>query len=494
MRCATTLLFALLLAGIAATPGFSSLDADGMGEDVSVPGLAGRLFVPAPERWAGVKRPLVVALHGGGGGGTDNVSNLRDMGQLIVSAPERGLFLYVPQAPMSWSVGDLQRRIVERIDGLIAEHAIDPDRVYLTGFSLGGGGTWNLLHAYPERFAAAVPICAEAPSASFTAQGVAGVPIWAFHARDDGSMPVDGTRTVVNRLLEEAGSPAMDFRYLSSDDFELVEDAIGLRYTEWASGNHGIWHRVYREDAMFEWLLTQSRGNSLLQTEGPRLLRHPQSQTVPPGATVRLSVEALARAGELHVSWWKDGAEIAGAGGADLELTAVAGGDAGTYRARLQDDTGVRWSRPALLWVGVGEAGPLLNLSVRARLDDGGADALTAGFVVGGSSPGRFLLRAVGPGLIEHGVSAALEDPVLLLHWHRDGRSEIFATGDDWSGDELLAAARREAAVQAGAFPLVAGSRDAAIVVDLPAGVFTVEARSRDGGGGMVLVEVYELR
>ncbi len=487
------LLSSLFLIGPAATGAVAAAQSAELGEDVSVPGLPGRLFVPAPERWADVKRPLIVALHGGGGGGTDNLSSLRYMGALMDSAPARGFFLYVPQAPVSWSNAALQQRIVDRIDALVAGREIDPGRIYLTGFSLGGGGTWNLLHAHPEQFAAAVPICAQAPLATFSAKGVAGVPVWAFHARDDGSMPVSGTRTVVNALLEEAGLSPIDFQFITSDDFVLIEDGAGLRYTEFARGNHEIWPQVYRDDALFEWLLAQSSQGAFPAAGGPRVLKHPESQTVPPGGTVRLAVEAVARAGEVRIDWWKDGGLIAGATGTVLDLTAVTGDDGGSYRARLRDDTGEHWSRPALLRVGAAEAGPLLNLSVRAQLDDGD-DALAAGFVVGGNAPSRFLLRAVGPGLREYGVTTALEDPILVLNWLRDGTSEVFTTGDDWSGDPELAAIRRESALQVGAFPLEEGSRDAALVVDLPAGVFSVEARSRDGSGGTVLVEVYELR
>lgn len=127
-----------------------------------------------------------------------------------------------------------------------------------------------------------------------------------------------------------------------------------------------------------------------------------------------------------------------------------------------------------------------LNLSTRGETG-AGADALIAGFVVGGTQPRRVLIRAAGPSLARLGVSNLLADPVLTL-FH--GNTQI-ATNDDWeisrSGGAIAATALR-----VGAFPLNAGSLDAALLVTLAPGAYTAVISGADGGTGITLIEVYD--
>jgi predicted alpha/beta superfamily hydrolase len=130
----------------------------------------------------------------------------------------------------------------------------------------------------------------------------------------------------------------------------------------------------------------------------------------------------------------------------------------------------------------------LINVSTRARVG-GGEDVLITGFVVGGMEPKRVLARAAGPALSPQGVRNALPDPRLRVV--RMNGPEIGAN-DNW-GDAPDAAALRNAALQAGAFSFAEGSRDAAILLTLEPGAYTVVVESGTGEPGVALAEVYEL-
>ncbi|MBL9210288.1 MAG: hypothetical protein JNL92_07450, partial [Opitutaceae bacterium] len=131
---------------------------------------------------------------------------------------------------------------------------------------------------------------------------------------------------------------------------------------------------------------------------------------------------------------------------------------------------------------GEGGSPRLVNVSARNRVGTG-EEILVAGFTIAGTGPQRLLLRAVGPGLAGFGVADTLGDPVLALF---AGAQQI-AENDNWSADLAAAAAR------VGAFPLVPGSRDAALVVELPPGSYTAQVRGVGATTGEALVEIYEL-
>jgi L-ascorbate metabolism protein UlaG (beta-lactamase superfamily) len=133
----------------------------------------------------------------------------------------------------------------------------------------------------------------------------------------------------------------------------------------------------------------------------------------------------------------------------------------------------------------------LTNFSARNFAGTGEA-ALIAGFVVGGNVPKRLLVRGVGPRLGALGVAGVLADPKVELFLNEGGRSTLFATNDNWS--EAGTTANRAAFSAVGAFDLNdASSKDAALVVTVPAGMFTAQVSGVGGVTGEALVEIYEL-
>jgi hypothetical protein len=131
----------------------------------------------------------------------------------------------------------------------------------------------------------------------------------------------------------------------------------------------------------------------------------------------------------------------------------------------------------------------MVNISTRGFVG-GGAEILIAGFVI---EEGRrqVLIRGVGPSLVDLGVTGFLDDPVIFL---RAGEDEFdFLTNDDWESATNAVGVVR-AAAQVGAFPLRTGSRDAALLVELDPGLYTVRVRGKSEVNGIALVEVYEVR
>lgn len=129
----------------------------------------------------------------------------------------------------------------------------------------------------------------------------------------------------------------------------------------------------------------------------------------------------------------------------------------------------------------------LVNVSARAQAG-GGEQALIAGFVIGSGTGRPVLIRAVGPGLAERAVTGALADPQVILYAH----GTKVAENNNWS-DATNAAAIAQTSVVVGAFPLAAGSKDAAILTTLEPGVYTAHVTGVNGATGVALVEIYEV-
>lgn len=130
----------------------------------------------------------------------------------------------------------------------------------------------------------------------------------------------------------------------------------------------------------------------------------------------------------------------------------------------------------------------LTNVSARSAVGRGDS-VLIAGFVVSGNTPKNVLVRAIGPSLGTFGVTGTLSDPQLVLY---RGSNEVIATNDDWwrnGGAQTLA----PVFTSVGAFVLVSGTKDAALVATLPPGAYSATVSGVDGGTGVALVEVYEV-
>ena len=208
-----------------------------------------RLLKP-PSLEKGKKYPVLVCLHGSGGRGTDNRKNLSGTraSQVIVN-PEMvkkfPCFAFVPQCPPkgAWRSGKEGRQdyvpvALLALDALLKEfeEAIDQRRIYVTGQSMGGVGTYNMLSSRPGFFADGTPVCGgwkleDVPKLART-------PIWIFHGSNDKVVPTKYSRDL-NVALKQARAV--------------------VKYTEYPGVGHNSWMKAYADPELWDWMFSLKR-------------------------------------------------------------------------------------------------------------------------------------------------------------------------------------------------------------------------------------------
>ncbi len=181
--------------------------------------------------------PTILFLHGAGERGDD----LGILGRIALPMvlEERDDFPFIvisPQCPREkrWSNDFL----ITLLDDIVARYQVDTDRVYLTGLSMGGNGTWNLAFEYPDRFAAIAPVCGWGDSKQVSR--VREIPTWVFHGELDTSVPVERGKEIVE-ALEKIGSR--------------------VRTTFYPGRGHDCWHETYNDPVLYDWFLRHRRGD-----------------------------------------------------------------------------------------------------------------------------------------------------------------------------------------------------------------------------------------
>ena len=183
--------------------------------------------------------PLVVFLHGAGDRGQDlEIVRRAGLPRQIEEGEQFEFILLSPQCPANrnWS----PELIVELIEHISGSLSVDRDRVYLTGLSMGGFGTWRTASYEPNRFAAIAPVCGGGDVTQ--AERLKNVPIWAFHGDKDTVVPLKASQEMVDAVKKCGGQ---------------------VKFTVYSGGGHGIWDQTYRDKEFFEWLLAQRRSHSL---------------------------------------------------------------------------------------------------------------------------------------------------------------------------------------------------------------------------------------
>lgn len=217
----------------------------------------------------------------------------------------------------------------------------------------------------------------------------------------------------------------------------------------------------------------------------------PSRVTVPAGERVQL-VGPEARAGFSYI-WTRNNRALPGATDRTLVLTAVTASDAGSYACLHTSPTALPVPSQSLV-LGVGPVDRLLNISTRAELGAGPEAAVTAGFVVASPGPAKkIIVRAVGPALAAFGVANSLRAPVLRI---LDAAGRPYENGYVYPavvGGLTYEQDLADSLARCGAFPIPRGTRDVVVMMPFPAGLYTAQVTSADGGTGTVLVEVYEV-
>lgn len=177
--------------------------------------LYGRLHKPALSATA---RPLIVFFHGSGqlgekgGLGTSQTADVDNLVANSGSGTAMNAFIYAPQAFSAWDATTMNN-VMAGVAMIMRDYNIAPDQIYATGLSLGGGATWSTLMAFPI-YAAGIPISGSDPSVfggSFDhANNMVGVPIWAFHAQGDTTVPESNTRAAIDHIRESGSNPQVN--------------------------------------------------------------------------------------------------------------------------------------------------------------------------------------------------------------------------------------------------------------------------------------------
>ena len=216
-----------------------------------------RLLKPK-NRESDKKYPLVVFLHGAGERGDDNAAQLVHGMADFCKADRRErypCYIIAPQCPtgqkwadVDWSadsvtfpdrISDSLALTFAVVDAMLKDAPIDRDRIYITGLSMGGYGTWDALARRPDFFAAAMPICGGGDPK--TVAKFKHVPISCFHGSADGAVPVEQSRGMIKALKAAGGHP---------------------KYTEYEGVGHNSWARTYANDATYQWLFAQRRSSA----------------------------------------------------------------------------------------------------------------------------------------------------------------------------------------------------------------------------------------
>jgi predicted peptidase len=258
-----TFRLAVLLALLA--PAASAQETGFLHRTVEVSGVSYKYQVFVPRGFSpGKKWPVVFFLHGAGERGSDGE------GQTAIGLPARlrvdadfPAVVVMPQCERGawWGDPNMEAQAFRALDDAMKEFNGDPQRVYLTGLSMGGYGAWAFAYKYPQRFAAVVPVCggvvgsrrfmtppawhplARAPEDPYqeTASHLTGIPIWAFHGDADPVVPVTESRKLTE-AIKGAGGKA--------------------RYTEYPGVGHNSWERAYAEKELYDWMLAQRLGST----------------------------------------------------------------------------------------------------------------------------------------------------------------------------------------------------------------------------------------
>ncbi|NNE26140.1 MAG: prolyl oligopeptidase family serine peptidase [Saprospiraceae bacterium] len=177
--------------------------------------------------------PLMIFLHGSGERGTD-LSQVENHGppKKVKEGRQFQCIIFAPQCPNDvwWDVD----RLNSTLDEVLAKNNIDQTRIYLTGLSMGGYGTWAWAIENPNKFAAIAPICGGGDPDK--AELIAHIPTWVFHGAQDDVVPVEKSKEMVSALKAAGATP---------------------RFSVYAEADHDSWTQTYDSDSFYGWLFGQ---------------------------------------------------------------------------------------------------------------------------------------------------------------------------------------------------------------------------------------------
>jgi dienelactone hydrolase len=218
------------------------------------------------------KWPLIVFLHGAGERGDDlELVKIHGPPKLIEAGKKYQFIVASPQQALGeWWSPDMVAWLTRE---LTATLRVDPDRVYLTGLSMGGYGTWDTAMKYPELYAAIAPICGRGDPAN--AWKIRHIPTWIFHGAKDDVVPIKQ----------------------SNDMHKALKKYHKVKYTVYPEADHDSWSETYDNPRLYRWFLKHTKytaGDAPLAAEAKRFVGSFKSK--------ENSAEVFLKGGKLHIS------------------------------------------------------------------------------------------------------------------------------------------------------------------------------------------------
>lgn len=234
--------------------GASAADPEFKNEKYQVDGLPGALpyRIYVPQVAAGEKIPLLLCLHGAGERGDDNQVQLGHFSPLWSeeNAKTYRAVIVLPQVPKNqiwatygWSTNSVEMQtepsqsmglLKKLVDDLIKSQPIDTQRIYVTGLSMGGYGTWEFAQRYPQLVAAIAPVCGGGDPRR--AESIKNIPTWAFHGDKDTAVKVTETTKMIDAMKAAGGAPKV-----------TIYEGVG----------HNSWAPAFREKEFLKWMFEQ---------------------------------------------------------------------------------------------------------------------------------------------------------------------------------------------------------------------------------------------
>lgn len=183
------------------------------------------------------KYPLVLFLHGAGERGNDlEKVKIHGIPKLIDKGTDFPFIAVSPQCPENMCWNDLLEDLNVLLDDIIAKYSVDTSRVYCTGMSMGGFGTWAMAIRYPNRFAAIAPVCGG--GLVFMLEKIKKLPVWAFHGDKDKVVPIFYQQVMIDKMKEFGGE---------------------VKFTVYEGVTHNSWDKAYNTKELYDWLLEKKK-------------------------------------------------------------------------------------------------------------------------------------------------------------------------------------------------------------------------------------------
>jgi predicted peptidase len=194
------------------------------------------LYLPKDFGKTGEKWPLIIFLHGAGERGNDlNKVKVHGLAKMLETREDFPFVVVSPQCPEKGWWTDYLPTLKALIEQISKEYNVDESRIYMTGLSMGGFGTWTMAERYPDLFAAIAPICGGGEA--FLAKYIK-APVWAFHGAKDDIVPLQRSQEMVDAV--KAGG-------------------VEVKFTIYPDLMHNSWETAYANEELYKWFLSHKK-------------------------------------------------------------------------------------------------------------------------------------------------------------------------------------------------------------------------------------------